>query len=65
MQDYLTAAVAARHAELRKIAGRRRGRRSRLVIDLDARTMTDSAAPTPDAQPAAEAAEELAFACTR
>jgi hypothetical protein len=50
---------------LRKVAGRRRVRRSRLVIDLDARTMTASAAPTPDAQPAAEAAEELAFACTR
>jgi hypothetical protein len=66
MQDYMTAAVAARHAELRKIAGRRWVRRSGRVIDLDARTTTVTAVPAaPVAQPAAETAEELTFACTR
>jgi hypothetical protein len=57
MQDYMTAAVAARRAELRKSAGRRRVRRSRLVIDLDARTVAET--------PAAQPSKELTFACTR
>ena len=57
MQDYMTAAVAARHAELRNSAGRRRARRSRLVIDLDARTAAETSA--------AQASKELTLACTR
>jgi len=57
MQDYMTAAVAARHAELRKIAGRRRVRRSRMVIDLEAGTVA--------AEPVQRTAKELTFACTR
>lgn len=65
MQDYMIAAVAARYVELRNIAGQRRVRRQRRVIDLDARTTTATAVPVPDAQSAEEAAKELAFACTR
>jgi hypothetical protein len=65
MQDYMIAAVAARYAELRNIAGQRRVRRQRRVIDLDARTTTATAVPVPDAPSAEEAAKELAFACTR
>jgi hypothetical protein len=57
MQDYMTAAVAARQAELRKVAGRRRVRRSRPVIDLDAGTTAET--------PVAQAAKELTLACTR
>ncbi len=57
MQDYMTAAVTARQAELRKGAGRRRVRRSRPVIDLDARPAA--------AEPVEQAAKELTLACTR
>ncbi|HEX7107125.1 MAG TPA: hypothetical protein VF218_14245 [Acidothermaceae bacterium] len=69
MQDFTTAAVTARRAELRKIAGHRRERRARRaapeVTKQAAKSVAHATTAGSPAAVAAGARRELNVACTR
>jgi hypothetical protein len=66
MEDFTSAAVSARRAELRKIAGRRRPRRAHRVAEHRAPKVAKSVGHAPaSASPRSCASTELTFACTR
>lgn len=66
MEDFTSAAVSARRAELRKIAGRRRSRRAHRVAEHrapKAAKAVASAVESPNSL--SRPSTELTFACTR
>jgi hypothetical protein len=66
MEDFTSAAVSARRAELRKIAGRRRSRRADRVAEHRApKSAKATATAVRPANPLCHTSTELTFACTR
>lgn len=66
MEDFTSAAVSARRAELRKIAGRRRSRRAHRVAEHGAPKVAKAVAPAGGStNPLNRTSTELTFACTR
>ena len=66
MQDFIAAAVTARRAELRKIAGHRRSRRAHRTAEQRAPKAAKAVAPAVGTgNPLSRTSTELTFACTR